>query len=130
VLQPTSPFVKAEQIDKAIDILLSQPDADAVTSIVEVPHVFHPYNIRVLDEDGSVRFFMPKEHERFPDRQSKPKFYAFGNLYVFRYDTLVTQRSLYGRRCLGFVIDSLSAFDVNEPQDLATAECLLKGVAP
>lgn len=125
MIQPTSPFVKSEQIDKAVEMLLSNPDADAVTTVIETPHVFHPYNIRVIKSDGSVVFFMPEDHDRYPTRQTKPKFYAFGNFYVFRYDTLALQRSLYGRRCLPLVIDPVTAFDINYPFELAMAESIL-----
>lgn len=126
MFQPTSPFIRAQQIDKAIEILLSDKDADAVTTVIEIPHVFHPYNVREIKKDGSVVFFMPEEHDQYPTRQLKPKFYAFGNFYVFRYNTLVKQRSLYGQRCLPMIIGPLTAFDINYPSDLAIAEAILK----
>lgn len=124
LLQPTSPFIQTEQIDKAIELLILNKEADAVTTVIETPHNFHPYNIRIINDDGSVIFFMPEEHERYPIRQTKPKFYAFGNFYVFRYDTLVKQRSIYGKRCLPLLIDSMTAFDINYPFDLAVAETI------
>jgi len=126
MFQPTSPFIQAQQIDKAIEILLSNKDADAVTTVIEVPHVFHPYNVREIKKDGSVVFSMSKEHDLYPTRQLKPKFYAFGNFYVFRYNTLVKQCSLYGQRCLPMIIDPLTAFDINYPSDLTIAEAILK----
>ncbi len=125
MFQPTSPFIKVQQVDDAIKLLLSNPDADAVTTVIELPHVFHPYNIREIEDDGSVEFFMPVEHDRYSTRQTKPKFYAFGNFYVFRHDTLAKQKSLYGKKCLPLIIDSLTAFDINYPADLAIAECIL-----
>jgi CMP-N,N'-diacetyllegionaminic acid synthase len=129
LLQPTSPFIEKEQIDKAIEMLLADPTADAVTTVIETPHNFHPYNIREIKNDGSVVFFMPEEHDRYPTRQTKPKFYAFGNFYVFRYKTLIEYRSLYGKRCLPMVIDSMTAFDINYPFDLMVAESILKALA-
>lgn len=126
MFQPTSPFIQSWQVDKAVEMLLSNKNADAVTTVIDVPHVFHPYNIRKIQDDSSVVFFMPEEHNRYPTRQSKPEFYAFGNFYVFRHDTLVKQRSLYGRKCLSLPVDALTAFDINYPVDLAIAEAILR----
>ena len=124
-LQPTSPFTRVSQIDGAIE-LLRESNADAVTTVVEAPHVFHPYNIRQVNADGTVTFFMPKEHDLYPTRQGKPKFYAFGNTYVLKRQTLTRYGNLYGERCMPLVIDPVSAFDINDPVDLAIAECLVK----
>jgi CMP-N,N'-diacetyllegionaminic acid synthase len=124
-LQPTSPFTRVGQIDSAIE-LLRESNADAVTTVVEAPHVFHPYNIRQVNADGTVNFFMPKEHDLYPTRQAKPKFYAFGNVYVLKHQTLTNYGNLYGERCIPLVVDAVSAFDINDPVDLAIAECLLK----
>ncbi|MEE9324461.1 MAG: acylneuraminate cytidylyltransferase family protein, partial [Dehalococcoidia bacterium] len=125
LIQPTSPFVRTSQIEEALT-LLENSEADAVTTVVEVPHNLHPYNARVL-EDGCVRFFMEEEHYRYTTRQSKPKLYAFGNLYAFTYSTLMDQGSFFGERCLAYLIDPISAFDINDPTDLLIAECIAKG---
>jgi CMP-N,N'-diacetyllegionaminic acid synthase len=122
LLQPTSPLVNSWQIDKAMEMLINRPDADAVTSVIEIAHVFHPYNVRTMKKDGSIDFFMPKEHYVDINRQEKPKFYAFGNLYVFRYETLINQKSLFGKYCLPMIIDPTTAVDINDPIDLKIAE--------
>jgi N-acylneuraminate cytidylyltransferase/CMP-N,N'-diacetyllegionaminic acid synthase len=123
--QPTSPFLRADQIDSAVALLERHPDADAVTTVIEVEHNYHPFNIREIRDDGSVDFIMPTEHDLYPTRQSKPKYYAFGNCYVFRYRTLVEMNSIYGKHCLPLVIDAPSAFDINDPHELAIAETMM-----
>ena len=123
--QPTSPFTRTGQMDQAIELLKTDATATAVTTVIEVEHNYHPYNVRQINTDGSVTFMLSKEHDLFPTRQSKPAFYAFGNAYIFRYSTLTEQRSIYGRRCLPLVIDRLSAFDINDPHELVMAEAML-----
>jgi len=123
--QPTSPFLRPDQIDSAVALLERHPEADAVTTVIEVEHNYHPYNIREIRDDGSVDFIMPLEHDLYPTRQSKPKYYAFGNCYVFRYKTLVEMNSIYGKHCLPLVIDQESAFDINDPHELVVAETML-----
>lgn len=127
--QPTSPFTRTEHMDRAIEMLRDDKSATAVTSVIEVEHNYHPYNIRQINADGSVTFMLAKEHDQFPTRQSKPKFYAFGNCYIFRHDTLMRDKSIYGKRCLPLEIDRLSAFDINDPHELVMAEAMLKSGA-
>jgi CMP-N-acetylneuraminic acid synthetase len=68
---------------------------------------------------------MPCEHYRYPNRQSKPPFYRFGNLYVMRRKTLLGKRSLFGERCLALRVDLASCFDVNDVTDLKLAGCMV-----
>lgn len=126
LIQPTSPFTRAAQVDEAVELLANRPEADAVTTVVEVDHVNHPFNIRRIDAAGFVDFMMSDEHYKYPNRQSKPRFYRFGNLYVTRYGTLMNENSLFGRRCLPLTVDLPSCFDINDATDLAIAECLLR----
>lgn len=126
LIQPTSPFTRADQVDAAIELLNQRPDADAVTTVVDVDHVNHPFNIRRIDDAGFVDFLMPEEHYKFPNRQLKPRYYRFGNLYVTRYATLMIEGSLFGRKCLPLVVDLPSCFDINDATDLALAECMLR----
>jgi len=125
LLQPTSPFTRADQIDAAVARLLADAKADSVTTVVEIDHVNHPYNVRRIAPDGSVDFFMKDEHYKFLTRQSKPPFYRFGNLYVMRRDVLIGQNSLFGKRCLPQIVDLASCFDINDAQDLRMAEAML-----
>jgi CMP-N,N'-diacetyllegionaminic acid synthase len=125
LIQPTSPFIRVDQIDDAAQLLAGRRDADAVTTVVEVDHVNHPFNIRRIDQRGFVDFLMPEEHYRYPNRQSKPPFYRFGNLYVTRVAVLMQGNSLFGHRCLPLVVDSVSCFDINDKADLALAECMV-----
>lgn len=126
LIQPTSPFTRADQVDAAIALLDPRPDADAVTTVVEVDHVNHPFNIRRIDDTGFVDFMMPEEHYKFPNRQLKPRLYRFGNLYVIRYVTLMMDGSLFGKKCLPQIVDLPSCFDINDATDLAFAESMLR----
>jgi CMP-N,N'-diacetyllegionaminic acid synthase len=53
LLQPTSPFRRAEHIDAAIDLLTST-GADSVVTVVPVPHQFTPSSLMRLQGDRLV----------------------------------------------------------------------------
>ncbi len=53
LLQPTSPFRRAEHIDAAVDLLITS-GADSVVSVVAVPHQFTPSSLMRLEGDRLV----------------------------------------------------------------------------
>jgi CMP-N,N'-diacetyllegionaminic acid synthase len=126
--QPTSPFVTAEHIDAAVT-LLAETDADSVETVIEVPTVFHPYNVRVRDPDGRTRFLMPSERAAASEEGRRPQMYAIGNVYVFRPGNLAETGTIQGRVSRSFVVDRRAGFDVDDPFDLRIAEALAGGDA-
>ena len=123
LVQPTEPFVRPEQIRAALELLV-RSGADSAITIVEVPRNFHPFHVRVADEDGSLRFERPEEHAAHPTRQSDPPRYAFGNLYWFRREAFLAERQVEPGRRVGLPIDPLTALDLNTEEDWRLAELL------
>lgn len=126
LVQATSPLTTVEQIDATIEKVLENNADSAITAEV-LPHDCHPYNIREMSPDGSVHFWMEKEHYQFPSRQSKPTFYKFGNTYVTSYDTLVNKGRLEGEK--NYIVpieDQESVMDINTPADLEAIEKIMK----
>ncbi len=125
LVQATSPFIKTAEIDAAIELIKNRPEADSVTSVIEVPNNFHPINSRLITEDGWLQFVDPIERAKYNQRQSKPKRYAIGNLWIFTPEVIQKKDIPIGDRCLPLVIRPMSAFDVDTPEDLEIAEALL-----
>lgn len=121
LLQPTSPFVRADQIRRALE-LAQERGADSAITTVEVPRIFHPFHVRVADEAGRLRFERPQEHAAHPTRQSDPPRYAFGNLYWFRREAFLAERQVEPGRRVGLPIDAISALDLDSDEDWALAE--------
>jgi CMP-N-acetylneuraminic acid synthetase len=124
-VQPTEPFVQAQQIRDALDLLLAE-NADAVISTVEVPRNHHPFHVRLVREDGTLGFERPDDHYANPNRQSDPPRYAFANLRWFRRETFLREHQIEAGRCLGMPVDPLTALDLNSPVDWAMAELLME----
>lgn len=124
LVQPTEPFVQPAQIRDAYALMVER-GADSAITMVAVPRNFHPFHVRVQDDDGALRFEHDDAHYAHPTRQSDPPRWAFGNLYWFRRDAFLTERRLEAGRRVGLPIDALSALDVNTPDDWRLAEALL-----
>jgi len=124
-IQPTSPFVRTDQINKLFEMILEKK-ADSGITMVEVPRVFHPYHIRKLTPEGFLEFDNEEMHYKHPARQMDPKRFAFGSIYWFKRDAFLRENKLEAGKRVGMLIDNLSAFDINDPGDLEIAKVLIK----
>ena len=124
LLQPTSPLRRAEHIDAAVELLLSE-GADTVVSVVAVPHHFNPVSVMQRDEQGYLIPYLPGE--MILRRQDKPRVYARNGPAVLAIRrATIEQGQLYGDRTLPYEMDSIASVDIDSPEDLAFAEFLLK----
>jgi CMP-N,N'-diacetyllegionaminic acid synthase len=123
LLQPTSPFVRPEQIRESLELLLAR-GADSAITIVGVPRTFHPYHVRVL-EDGWLEFADPEAHYGHPMRQDDPPRWAFANLYWFSRESFLATRRIETGKRVGLPVDHASALDINDAGDWRLAEALL-----
>lgn len=119
VLQPTSPLRRSEHIDAAVQQLLGS-SADAVVSVVEVPHAYRPESLMDV-VDGHV---VPRGI--VGTRQEKPQVYARNGpaVLALRADRLT--EDLYGGDCRAYVMDERDSLDVDSPFDLELADLLLR----
>ena len=118
LLQPTSPLRRGEHIDEAVRQLL-ESGADAVVSVVEVPHVYRPESLMdVVDGRAVSRGAVETRHE-------KPLVYARNGpaVLVLRADKL--HDDLYDGDCRAYVMDERDSLDVDTPFDLELADLLL-----
>ncbi len=123
-VQPTSPLIRPADIQKAVQLAVEKK-ADSVVSVETLPHRYHPHNIRTI-QDGRTRFWMEKEHYEVINRQQRPTFYAFGNLYVSSYQLLRYEKRLEGKNNFSVPVDAITALDVDSLDDLKLIELIMK----
>jgi CMP-N-acetylneuraminic acid synthetase len=122
LLQPTSPFRRAEHIDQAL-ALLESSGADSVVSVLEVPHQFNPTSVMRL-ENGRLTPFM--EGPSAARRQDKPRVFARNGPAVLAVTVrTLAAGSLYGGDCRPLVMAAADSLDIDTEDDLALAELLL-----
>jgi CMP-N-acetylneuraminic acid synthetase len=122
LLQPTSPFRRGGHIDAAVD-LLDASGADAVVSVVPVPHQFTPSSLMRLDGDRLV----PWSDAPPLRRQDKPRLFARNGpaVVAVRTRTLLVDRVLYGADTRGLVMSREESLDIDDGFDLELAELLM-----
>ncbi len=127
LLQPTSPLRTEKHIDEALEKMIEDPEADAVVSLVEVPHEYSPLKIMKIVEDGSLRFYK-EDGERFVTRQTLPKLYARNGAAIYAVYTkaFLDTGSLYGTRCLPYFMEEDESVDIDSYFELFLVECIMK----
>lgn len=127
-LFPTSPFLKPETIDKAIELMLANPTADSLRSVRLCKE--HPYKMWVI-EGNRLRSFLPPS-EKLRDSHSLP-YQALPKVYiqnacidVIRPNTIWEKNSVTGDDILSLLMDEVESFDINTELDFLIAEKLLQ----
>jgi N-acylneuraminate cytidylyltransferase len=126
-LRPTSPLRPTGLIEKAIQMITQDPDADCLRTISETP--ITPYKMWKM-EKGYLRPFVQlegKESYNMP-RQDLPKvFWHNSVLDIIRASTILEKHSVSGIKILPLLMDdSFLTVDIDKPFDLIVAEAALK----
>jgi CMP-N,N'-diacetyllegionaminic acid synthase len=122
LLQPTSPFRRAEHIDAAVNLLVSS-GADSVVTVMQVPHQFTPSSLMQLRGDRLDSWKEPTSTRR----QDKPVLFARNGPAVIATQSrvILAEHALYGSDTRGVVMSREESFDIDEAFDLKMAELLM-----
>lgn len=125
LLQPTSPLRSSATIDRCIS-LLWECHVDSVISIRPVPSEYNPHWVYFETPDGLLQPSI-SEGPQIPCRQQLPgAYHADGSVFVAWTQTVITQRSLKGKRTLGAVSPEQEAVDLDTEEQWQSLERRLK----
>ena len=128
-LRPPGPVRRVELIDAAVDILASNPDADAVRSVRRALQT--PYKMWRIEEDGFLDPLL-----RVPgmtDCQSVPRqmlpmvYWQSGYVDVIRPRAVLEYNSMWGQRALPFIVEE-PLLEIDYPEDVPAIEEALQRV--
>ena len=124
MLQPTTPFRTAADIDGALE-LLERSGADSVISVVDVEG-HHPARMKYLDGDRLVDPPFCEARENQPRQELRPMFIRNGAIYATRRATLLAG-SFKGADCRAWVMPLARSVNIDTEHDFRYAEWLLAG---
>lgn len=128
LLYPTSPFRKAESIDKAIEKILKHPKADSLRSIRLCSE--HPYKMWTI-EDGYLRPFIKGSDFNIHtlSYQLLPTVYIQNaNIYITRPSTIKNKKSPTGDIIIPFIMDEIESIDINRLLDFEYAKMIMNNL--
>lgn len=124
LLQPTSPLRRPEHIRKAIE-LLKDGQCDSVVSVVEIPSLFAPQKALTI-RAGWLKFWSEGGSEITRRQQAETSYAREGTVYACWRDVLMEMGSLYGEKCLPYLVPADEALNLDTMDDWRRAEELLK----
>jgi len=125
LMEPTSPFVLPEHVDRCVAMLKDDPAADSSQTVCQVEPNSHAYNQRYNDSNGS-HFIFPQKRELYFNKQLKPNFFIHGNVRIMRVESVMKNKDIFGNRSLPLVVPRIYGMDVDGPEELLLASCILK----
>ncbi len=123
IIQPSSPFTLAADIDATIR-LLRESAADAAVSITEIPHDLNPLKLKTLDPNGRLQPYFEPENGRMAAHQLPRAYIRNGSVYVSRMAT-IQRGEIIGPDCRGYLMPRERSVDINDAFDWRMAEWLL-----
>lgn len=124
VLRATTPLRTAVDIDNAISILLTNPNADSVVSVRPAVGI-HPIRLKRVESSGRLVDAFEGEGNSPKRRQElEPLYLRNGGVYVARRDVIATH-GLWGKHCLAYVMPEERSVNINTEYDFLVAQLLL-----
>ncbi|MCK5635732.1 MAG: acylneuraminate cytidylyltransferase, partial [Anaerolineales bacterium] len=128
-LRPTSPFRPLDLVDKALDILHTQPEADSVRGVVTAGQ--NPYKMWRINESGSMIPLLEEgliESYNMPRQELPVTYWQTGHIDAIRIRTILEQGSMSGEVIFPVMIDSRYSVDIDSEQDWRLAEGRLESL--
>jgi len=120
LLQPTTPFRSVADIEKAL-LCFKASDADSLISVRKVPHTYNPHWTFSKGVSNYLSI-STGEQEIISRRQDLPEAYhRDGAIYLTRMEILTVQKSLFGRKILGYEMTSSPYINIDTWEDLTVA---------
>jgi YrbI family 3-deoxy-D-manno-octulosonate 8-phosphate phosphatase len=127
-LRPTTPIRERGTIDRAVKILLDNPLADSVRSVI-IPDQ-NPFKMWKITTDGWMEPLIPLEGIRESynaPRQSLPSAYWHnGQIDVIRPETLLKKGSMSGDKILPVALDPAYSIDIDTAETLQYADWIIR----
>ena len=127
LLQPTSPFRTAQDIDNCIQTALDK-DADGVVSLSKSKT--HPLWMKYISDDGQISEYEPQKggpSASYTLRQNLPTIYGVnGAVYLVKREVLVEQNTFYTSRTYAYIMPADRSLDIDTAWDFRIADLVLR----
>ena len=126
-LRPTSPVRPPDCVDRALEALIDESEADSVRGVV--PSGQNPYKMWVISDAGPMSPLLrdgPAEAYNQPRQALPATYWQTGHVDAIRASTVLEKESMSGDVILPLMIDALYAIDIDTENDWRRAERLVE----
>jgi CMP-N-acetylneuraminic acid synthetase len=128
-IQPTTPFLRASDVDGCLDLLEKNPDFDSAITVGPVQHP--PEWMYRRASNGAISSYRQIliQGEMGVSQKLEPLFCPNGGFYATRRRALFDKSLIIGERPAGFVMSRLRSVDIDDPIDFLLAEVVAAELA-
>ena len=123
-LRPTSPLRTIEMLEKAIKMMIDNPEADSLRGVCEPTQ--SPYKMWTIDSNGFLNPFNKNISIKEPYNQPRQKlplvYWQNGYMDVIRLNTLSEKKSMTGNKIFPLLIKDNNIFDIDDYTTFKMAE--------
>ena len=119
ILQPTSPFRTADDIDACIKLAVNKK-ADSVMSMKELED-FSPKKIKKIHASGRILPYFEEEGKESSRRQDLGKMYKRNCAIYLTHTRHILRGDLFGKKSHAYIMSAERSVDINSPIDLKIA---------
>ena len=119
LLQPTSPFRKKNDIDKAIK-LLANSELDSIAS-VRGPYFKKDPNLKKIDKKGNLVDYKKVIKDNF-----EPFYIYNASIYGIKRKSLLRNKKFVTKKQIPFLMDEIHSVDINDEHDILIANALMQ----
>jgi CMP-N,N'-diacetyllegionaminic acid synthase len=125
LLEPTSPLRKKDDIDKAIQLFISNIEtAGSLVSLGEV-QLENPYITQKI-ENGFVVPLIDKDPSIYRRQQLPKAYFPYGVIYLSKISTFKEQKSFYQNKTIPYFIERWQNYEVDDLYDFLCIEAIMK----
>ena len=122
LLEPTSPLRDTEDIDKSLEDLNNNPDAESIVGICKTEGI-HPAFLTRLNN----RFLIPYQDNNDARRQDVEDLYFFeGSIYASTVSGIKNYKKFYHEKCLGYIVPKWKSYEIDDFIDLSVCETIMQ----
>lgn len=124
LLEPTSPFIKSNDLEKAVQLLSEDLKATAIVATKESrPNkIFTQRDDKYLSELANNIATFEKLGRQFFKKEITPS----GGFYISKWDDFLENKSFYTETTLSYLVDDISGLEIDEPLDWQFAEFIVE----
>lgn len=124
LLQPTSPIRTEKQIDDCIRLHLDTGESVVSVAKLDEPH---PYKLKRIDDSGHLIPLISGTNSELPRQSLDDVYQLTGAIYVASVDNIISQRSLFSKNTVPFIMNRFSNIDSKEDFDYLEYK-VIKGI--
>ncbi|WP_235610060.1 cytidylyltransferase domain-containing protein [Campylobacter sputorum] len=125
LLEPTSPLRTADDIDKAIEILVNSDIADSIVGVCKTESQ-HPAFLVKKDDKGFISGYENKDMKVLRRQDIDDVYFFEGTIYVSKTDVLLEKKSFYHEKTLGYEVEKFKSLEIDDIDDFIMVEALMK----